>query len=104
MPCDLTPDNHCIYPYDLELEPLGEDQIYPQGGPELDPVMKADQHPILTDISGDSHMDLAIGRDTVDGKLAVIPGVFPALCETGPEARLLRMCKSLPFHSGSPYH
>ena len=98
MPCDLTPDNHCICPYDLELEPLGEDHIYPQGGPELDPVMKADQHPILTDISGDSHMDLAIGRDTVDGKLAVIPGVLSALCETRPDGRWSRMWKSLLFH------
>lgn len=102
MPHDLTPDNHCICSDDLELETLGEDQIYPQRGTELDSVMKADQHPTLANICGYPHMDLAIGRDTVDGKLAVIPGVLSALCETRPEARLLRMCKSLPFHSGSP--
>jgi len=102
MPHDLTPDNHCICSDDLKLETLGEDQIYPQRGPELDPVMKANQGPTLANIGGDPHMGLAIARDTVDGKLAVIPGVLSALCETRPEARWLRMCKSLPFHTRSP--
>ena len=91
MPCDLTPDNHCMCSDDLELETPGEDHIYPQRGPELDAVMKANQHPTLTDISGDPHMDLAIARDTVDGKLAVIPGVLSALCETRPDANWSRM-------------
>ena len=91
MPYDLTPDNHCMCSDDLKLETLGEDQIYPQGGPELDAVMKPNQYPILTDIGGDPHMDLAIARDTVDWKLAVKPGVLSALCETRPDGRWSRM-------------
>jgi len=91
MPHDLTPDNHCICSDDLELETLGKDQIYPQGGPELDALMKADQHSTLANIGGHPHMGLAIARETVDGKLTVIPGELSALCETRPDARWSRM-------------
>jgi hypothetical protein len=87
MLCDLSPDNYCVCPYDFKLETPGEDQIYPQGGPHLNPVMKADHHPSLADIGGDPHVDIAIAGDTVDGEITVESGVFSALSETRSQAK-----------------
>ncbi len=76
---DFSPYNYCICPGDFKLETPGEDQIYPQRSPHLNPLMKADHHPSLADIGGDPHVDIAIAGDTVDGKTTVEPGVFSAL-------------------------
>lgn len=95
----LTPHNDRICPDDPKLKALGADEVYPQGSPHLNPVMKADQYPTLANIGGDTHMDVALAGDAVDGKFTAEPGEFAALGDARSQRRRLQLEGSVLFHA-----
>jgi len=96
---NTTPDNNGICTDGFELEILGEDQLYSQRGAHLNPVMQANRNSPLANISGDTHMDLALTGDAVNRKFTFKPRVFSALCETHIQARRFQLRIFALFHT-----
>lgn len=99
----LTPHNDRICPDDLKLKTLRADEVHPQGSPHLNPVMKADQYPTLANIGGDTHMDLALAGDAVNGKFTLEPGEFAAFGEARSQKRRLQLEGFALFHTHAPW-